>query len=145
MDKSIHLDIDKVSLENKEIIKKISNIYDSNELGLSEYLVITKKLNTNNLLSDYNLLLSDVKENIDSFNIGKNIYQTINRAVKAESYKNIYDIIAPELGENVLRNNSFITTKLMEMNNVYRFFSFLNTMPGTNGKPINIFQIPDFQ
>lgn len=145
MNRSIHLNLERISVDNKQVLKKVANVYDTNDLDLVEYLGIAKNININDLISDYNTLLSDVKEGVSSFNLKKSIDQDINGAIKAGSYRSIYGIIVAALGESILKDNSFITTKLMELNNIYRFFSYLNTMPGSDGKPINLFKLPDYQ
>jgi len=137
------LDHSCVSENNRAFFKGMINEYDL--LPLGDIFAMLQMLDTTSLAADYAQLVRQVKDTIIS--AGLSLYPTtllsINKAIRAENYLKSREILEREIGFTNKNVAMSVSPKIMELNNVWRNLSFLNSCPGASGKPNNSIALAD--
>lgn len=139
------LELDSIISSNKSFFEWI--IKNDGVVSIGQLHGAIKMIDLRNLVSDYvklfdqiNLLLQNNKT-IRS----PQLIQAVNSAIKSDRDFLAGEYISPYIEKNTKYIISDISSRLMEINQIYRTIQLLNLMPGTNGKPINLFKLPDYQ
>lgn len=140
---SIRVDVSAVSSKNIPIISTMLTRYDV--LQPSELLESLLTSEITGLSRDYALLIRHIRDTLLESKVGllPSVIDSINRAIKADSFEHARDILVHDIGEGDAVFAQYIIPKIMELNNVYRNLAFLNSCPGASGKPNNSIKLAE--
>lgn len=139
------LDLSQISQANQEAFKIMQNSF--NTLELDECENIANLLDVQSVISDYQVLLNQLKDQLAQLSIKMTpkIVETINRAISQASFRRVPEVLSRAFNIDSEQTYEYITPKVMELCNIHYALDWFNNLPGTSGRAINIFKISELE
>lgn len=135
-----HLDLSQTSASNQPILADLAESYslpDNTRLRS-----IAQKLDKN-VSADYQSIINQIKADLIQVGVKltPNIISVINQAIKAERWEKVREILAKGINTANPLVGGTMVKKVIELNNIYRILAYLNSLPGSDGRPVNVFTL----
>ena len=143
--KDNQLDITTISAKNKAFIESAINLYSAP--NLVETVKTVSKIDLKYLDIDLINLRDQIVNSISKIRLMKNeqVLSILNNALQSNNYIMVRDKIKQKIGFSNIKVPQILVPKLIEYFNVIETIKYLNTMPGTDGKPVNCIKLPEMQ